>query len=67
MKCNRYIEMLVISYLLQKSELEVSIKRKKKHIVCSTINKVSIFQNITLDTGICFPSQNANRYILSDK
>lgn len=61
MKCNRYIEMLVISYLLQKSELEVSTKRKKKHIVCSTINKVSIFANITLDTGIWFLSQNANR------
>lgn len=59
--------MLVLSYLLHKSEWEVSINRYKKHINCSTINKVSIFANITLDTGIRFPSQNANRYILSDK
>lgn len=55
------MKMLVISYLLHKSELEVSINRKKKHIICSTINKVSIFAHISLDTGICFPSQNANR------
>lgn len=55
--------MLIISYLLHKSELEVSINKNKKHIFCSTINKVSIFANKGLDTGICFPSQNANRLI----
>lgn len=42
--------MLVLSYRLHISEWEVSINRYKKHINCSTINKVSIFANISLNT-----------------
>lgn len=49
MKGNKYRYMLVISHLLHKSECEVSINRNKKHIISSTLNKVSIFATINQD------------------
>lgn len=52
---------LSLSHLMHTSEWEVSINRNRKHIICSTVNKVSIFLNIRFDSGMFFPSQNENR------
>lgn len=57
------VNTLVISYLLHKSEREVSIKRNKKLIICNTANKVFIFANVGWD--MFFHKMTTDEYLFS--